>query len=82
MVKLAEESELPDPIERALDRATVLMDELVTIKDFVGELDDLYETQYIDNRLVSDLGAYQHLTYALRQLQNFVWQIQEETYFG
>jgi conjugal transfer/entry exclusion protein len=67
-----------DRIEQALDRATHLMDELVTIKDFVGDLDDLYETEYIDNRLLSDLGAYQHITYALRQLQNYVWQIKEE----
>jgi len=67
-----------DPIEYAQDRATQLMDELVTIKDFVGELDDLYETEYIDNRYLDNLGAYQHITYALRQLQNFVWQIQEE----
>ena len=62
-----------------LDKATHLMDELVTIKDQVGELDDLYETEYIDNRFLSDLGAYQHITYALRQLQNYVWQIQEES---
>ena len=67
-----------DPRVYALDRATVLMDELVTLKDFVGELDDYYETEYIDNRFVDNLGAYQHITYALRQLQNYAWQIQEE----
>jgi hypothetical protein len=68
-----------DPVQYALDRALVLMDELVTIKDAVGELDDLYETEYIDNRFLDNLGACQHITYALDQLQNFVWQIQEET---
>lgn len=68
-----------DPVQYALDRALVLMDELVTIKDAVGELDDLYETEYIDNNFLSDLGAYQHIGYALRQLQNFAWQIKEET---
>ena len=71
-----------DPVQYALDKATFLMDELDTIKDKVGELDDLYETEYIDNRLLSDLGAYQHITYALRQLQNYAWQIQEETKNG
>ena len=74
-----------DPIEYALDRAEVMMDELSTIRDLVGELDDYYETEYIDNRsrggrgFVDNLGAYQHITYALRQLQNFAWQIKEET---
>jgi len=68
-----------DPSIYALDRANILMDELVTLKDAVGELDDLHETEYIDNRFRDNLGAYQHLTYALIQLGNFVWQIKEET---
>ena len=63
----------------ALDRAMVLMDELATIRDAVGELDDLYQTEYIDNLLVHELGAYQHLTHALSQIQNYAWQIKEET---
>jgi hypothetical protein len=66
-----------DPLEYALDRATNFIADLATIRDAVGELDDLYETEYIDNRLRSDLGAYQHITYALRQIQNYAWQIQE-----
>ena len=68
-----------DPLEYALDRVIHLMDELVTIRDRVGELDDLYETEYIDNKFLDNLGAYQHITYALRQLQNYYWQIKEET---
>lgn len=68
-----------DPIEYALDRATVLMDELARIKDAVGKLDDLYETEHIDNHSNHlEIGAYQHITYAQRQLQNYVWQIKEE----
>ena len=68
-----------DPLEYALDRVTYLMDELVTIKERVGELDDLYETEYIDNKFLDNLGAYQHITYALSQLQFYAWQIEEET---
>ena len=66
-----------DPLEYALDRATHLMDDLVRIKDRVGELDDLYATEYIDSKFLDNLGAYQHITYALRQLQNYAWEIKE-----
>ena len=69
-----------DPLEYALYEATNLMDELVTIKDRVGNLDDLYATEYIDNRI--NLGAYQNIAHALRKLQNYVWQRQEETKNG
>ena len=66
------------PMVYALDRATVLMDKLAAIRDAVGELDDYYETEFIDNNLVAELGAYQHITYALSQLRMYAWQLEEE----
>ena len=68
---------MSDPMVYALDRAQNLMDELTTIQDMIGKLDDYYMTEYIDNRLLSNLGAYQHIGYALKQLQNFAWEIRE-----
>ena len=68
---------MSDPMVYALDRAQRLMGELTTIKDILGQLDDYYETEYIDNRLLSNLGAYQHIDHAIKQLRNFAWEIGE-----
>ena len=65
-------------LEEAEIRALDLLDRISVIRDEVGYLDDLYETEYIDNRLLSEYGAFQHITEALRQIQNYVWQIKEE----
>jgi len=66
-----------DNVKEAELRASDLLDRLSVIKDEIGYLDDLYYTEYIDNRLVHELGAYQHITHALRQIQKYVWKIKE-----
>ena len=65
-------------LKEAEYKALALMDKLEIIREQVGLLDDLFESDCIDNRLIDNLGAYQHLTYAQRQLQNYVWLVKEE----
>jgi hypothetical protein len=67
-----------DNVTEAELRALDLLDRISVIRDEVGYLDDLYETEYIDNRLLSEQGAFQHITHALRQIQSYVWQIKED----
>ena len=67
-----------DNVKEAELRALDLLDRLSVIQDEIGYLDDLYETAYIDNRIISELGAYQHITHALRQIQSYVWEIKED----
>ena len=67
-----------DNAKEAELRALDLLDRISVIRDEVGYLDDLYETEYIDNRLLPRQGAFQHITDAMRQIQAYVWQIKED----
>jgi hypothetical protein len=52
--------------DKCLSQLAILLDE-------VGKLDDYFETDLIDNRLLSDLGAYQHISYAIARIEEYMY---------
>ena len=51
---------------------------LTKIRDEVGNLDNIYESDLIDNRGPwTDLGAYQYISRAIRRLEQYIWEIEE-----
>ena len=59
-----------DPLREIHDLAETVRDKLQRVQEEVGRLDDLYETDYIDNRL--DGGAYQQLTNAIAMVELYM----------
>ena len=59
-----------DPLREIHDLAETVRDKLQQVQEEVGRLDDLYETDYIDNRL--DGGAYQQLTNAIAMVELYM----------
>ena len=66
---------MKDPLRRIHERAEDVRDMLEVARDQVGRLDDLYETEFIDNR--RDGGAYQHLTNAIAMVELYMFDVTE-----
>tara|TARA_Y100001937_G_scaffold54654_1_gene75330 strand:+ start:396 stop:650 length:255 start_codon:yes stop_codon:yes gene_type:complete len=65
-------------LEEARMKADIALEFLVQIQDNIGMLDDLFESQLIDNRGPwTDLGAYQYIGRAINRLEEYIWEIKE-----
>lgn len=65
-------------LEDARNNAGNAMVFLTKIRDEVGNLDDIYESDCIDNRSPhAGLGAYQYISRAIRRLEEYIWEIEE-----
>ena len=64
------------PLQDILAEATQARDALERVQEQVGRLDDIYDTEYIDNR--RDGGAYQHLTNAIAMVELYMFTVTEE----
>ncbi len=64
----------PDILEEAWNDAHNYRTELEILLDKVGRLDDVIETDYIDNRMHA--GAYQHIKHASILIQHYMDEIQ------
>ncbi len=55
------------------------MSRLEKLAEEIGALDDLFESDLIDNRGPwTDLGAYQFLSRARGRLSEYIWEIENE----
>ena len=63
-------------LEEILSEAQQASTMLYRVRDTVGNLDDIYETEYIDN--TRKVGAYQHLTNAIAMVELFMCNVLEE----
>ena len=63
----------PNILEEAWNDAHNYRCELEILLDKVGRLDDVIETDLIDNR--KHLGAYQHIQHASIQIQHYMDEI-------
>ena len=61
-------------LEQAWNDAESYKTELNILLDMVGRLDDVIETDYIDNRMHA--GAYQHIKHATILIQHYMDEIQ------
>lgn len=59
-----------------IDRVWNLYDEVVSLRDAIGSLDDVYESDMIDSK--KDMGAYQCLDRALANLENYVYDLEND----
>jgi len=66
---------MKDPLRDIHAQAQEARDMLERVRDQVGRLDDIYETEYIDNR--RDGGAYQHLTNAIAMVELYMFDVTE-----
>lgn len=64
------------PLLDILAEAAQARDALERVQEQVGRLDDIYDTEYIDNR--RDGGAYQHLTNAIAMVELYMFTVTEE----
>jgi hypothetical protein len=64
------------PLLDILAEAAQARDALERVQQQVGNLDDIYETEYIDNRRT--VGAYQHLTNAIAMVELYMFTVTEE----
>ncbi len=65
-------------LEEARIKADIALEYLVQIQDNIGILDDLFESDCIDNRAPhAGLGAYQYLGRAINRLEEYIWEIKE-----
>ena len=63
-------------LEEILEEATQALNMVYRVRDTVGNLDDIYETEYIDHRQTP--GAYQHLTNAIAMVELFMCDVEGE----
>jgi len=63
-------------LEEILSEAQQASNMLYRVRDIVGNLDDIYKTEYIDNR--HTVGAYQHLTNAIAMVELFMCDVEGE----
>ena len=66
---------MKDPLKDIYDQAEEARDMLEQVRQQVGNLDDIYETEYIDNR--RDGGAYQQITNAIAMVELYMFTITE-----
>ena len=62
-------------LERARHLAEIALEFLHQIHHEVGMLDDIFESDLIDNR--SNPGAYQFIGKAINKVEEYIWLIKE-----
>lgn len=65
-----------NPALELIDRAYELLDVLNTLRDDVGDLDDVWESSLIDSR--KDSGAYQFLQRAAHRLEDYIQELEND----
>jgi hypothetical protein len=63
-------------LEEIYEEAQQARNMVERVRDTVGNLDDIYQTEYIDNRRT--VGAYQHLSNAIAMVELFMFKVLEE----
>ena len=62
-------------LERARHLADIALECLHQIHHEIGMLDDIFESDLIDNRL--DPGAYQFIGKAINRVEEYIWLVKE-----
>ena len=66
-------------VKEVIERTQVLMYRLEKLAEEIGALDDLFESDLIDNRGPwTELGAYQFLSRARGRLSEYIWELEND----
>ena len=65
-------------LEEARHKADIALEFLHQIQHEIGHLDDIFESNLIDNRGPwTDLGAYQYIGRAINRIEEYIWEVKE-----
>ena len=65
-----------NPTVEHIDLVWNLYDEVVSLRDRIGNLDDVYQSDLIDSKIHK--GAYQLLNQALTRLEEYVYDLDND----